>query len=226
MNFLLEVCCGNLDSVHAAVAGGAPRIELCSRLDLDGLTPAWEDLRTARALYPQLRIHILIRPRAGDFHYSDDEVNAMVRDIHTALELGADGVVAGALTVQGAVDVAAMKKLLAAAAGRPFTFHRAFDACRDPFEALDVIMELRCHRILTSGQAPSAAEGAALLKELQLRAGTRLTILPGGGVTPENANGILQETGCRELHASASVTLPDGRKVTSADKVAAICQII
>lgn len=249
---LLEVCCGNLDSVHAAVRGGAPRIELCSALELDGLTPAWEDLRTARELYPQLTIHVLIRPRPGDFCYSPAEVERMAAEVESALSLGADGIVIGCLTPEGDVDVTAMETLLQTIgdwtlarsltgdachaandhhffekvpAAPSVTFHRAFDVCRKPFDALEQIIGLGCNRILTSGQAPSAAEGAELIRQLRVRAGGRIVLLPGGGVTPGNALRILEHCGCTEIHASASEAL-DGRKVTSAHTVAAILHAI
>ncbi len=219
---ILEVCCGNLDSVKAAVEGGAQRVELCSRLDLDGLTPLWEELREARSLFPTLKIHALIRPREGDFCYSPEEFAQIKADMDKALELGADGLVLGALTPDGDIDVAALRDLLPQ--GPALTFHRAFDVCRSPFQALEEIEALGFHRILTSGQAPSAREGVDLLRELQRRAG--LIILPGGGVNPENARSILELSGCRELHASASTLLPDGRKVSDAKKVAAILAAI
>jgi len=219
---ILEVCCGNLDSVKAAVEGGAQRVELCSRLDLDGLTPLWEELREARALFPALKIHVLIRPREGDFCYTPGEFAQIKADMDKALELGADGLVLGALTPDGDVDVAALSGLLPQ--GPALTFHRAFDVCRNPFRALQEIEALGFHRILTSGQAPSAREGVDLLRELQRRAG--LVILPGGGVNPQNARSILELSGCRELHASASSLRPDGRKVSDAKKVAAILAAI
>ena len=218
----LEVCCGNLESVKAAVQGGAPRIELCSRLDLDGLTPTWDELREARSLFPSLKIHVLIRPRAGDFCYSPEEVARMQADMEMALALGADGLVLGALDEKGDVDADVMKELLSVVEGwtPALTFHRAFDVCRRPFDALETIEGLGFHRILTSGQAPSAQEGTDMLRELQERA--HFIILPGGGINASNARRILELTGCTELHASASSILPDGRKVTDAKKVAAI----
>ena len=220
----LEVCCGNLESVHAAVKGGAPRIELCSRLDLDGLTPVWEELREARTLYPALKIHVLIRPREGDFCYTPEEWEHMADEMVLAQQLGADGLVIGALTEKGDVDREAMEALLRVVKpGVALTFHRAFDVCRWPFEALQTIESLGFHRILTSGQAPSALEGTDMLRELQRR--TTLTILPGGGVNASNARRILELSGCRELHASASTLLPDGSKVTDAKKVADILSV-
>jgi len=220
---LLEVCCGNLDSVHAAVKGGAPRIELCSALELDGLTPAWEDLRTARSRYPNLTIHVLIRPRPGDFCYSPAELQQMSADIKIALALGADGIVIGCLTPSGDVDVPAMQVLMADA--RHVTFHRAFDVCRQPFDALETIIGLGCTRLLTSGQAPTVAEGTDMVRALRERADGRIGLLPGCGVTPRNARRILELTGCTEIHASASHTV-NGRKVTSSRTVAAILRQI
>lgn len=219
---ILEVCCGNLDSVKAAVEGGAQRVELCSRLEVDGLTPLWEDLRDARELYPHLKIHVLIRPREGDFCYSAKEVDKMAADIETALALGADGLVLGALDEKDDVDQAVIQELLAVAEpwAPALTFHRAFDVCRRPFDALETIEGMGFHRILTSGQAPSAQEGTDMLRELQSRA--KLIILPGGGINASNARRILELSGCSELHASASSLQPDGRKVTDAKKVAAI----
>lgn len=222
---LLEVCCGNLDSVHAAVRGGAPRIELCSALELDGLTPAWEDLKAARSLYPRLTLHVLIRPRAGDFCYTPAEVELMAAQIKTALDCGADGIVIGCLTPESDVDVPAMRALLQSAPKPSVTFHRAFDVCREPYSAMEDILELGCRRILTSGQAASAEEGVELLRELRQRARGRIGILPGCGVTPGNARQILEQTGCTEIHASASV-LSGSRKVTSATLVKAIINAI
>jgi len=244
----LEVCCGNLESVHAAAKGGAPRIELCSALELDGLTPDWEDLQKARAYYPELVIHVLIRCRAGDFCYTKEEVRQMTGQIEEALAYGADGIVIGALTPEGDIDTAALEEwsgllqqwLLAKGleAGGchssmdahffkglipvpSVTFHRAFDRCRDPFQALEDIIGLGCNRILTSGQAATALEGAGLIRELREKAHGRIGLLPGGGITPENAKAVLERTGCTELHASASETV-DGRKVTQERLVRAL----
>ena len=221
---LLEVCCGGLESVDAAVAGGARRIELCSALELDGLTPPVDWLKAVKDRYPSLTVHVLVRPRAGDFVYAPDEVETMAVQAGQALEAGADGIVVGALTPSRDVDEAAMERLLASV-DKPVTFHRAFDACRRPFEALEKIIGLGCRRILTSGQGPTVTEGADMLRELRKRAGERILILPGGGVTPANAARTLRLTGCTEIHASASEVI-DGKKITSAARVAAILQAI
>lgn len=223
---VLEVCCGNGDSVRAAVQGGASRIELCSRLDVDGLTPAWEELLFARRFYPLLRIHVLIRPREGDFVCSPRDLLKMIAQMDRACALGADGLVLGCLTPEGDVDVDALDDLMPHAGGLPVTFHRAFDQCRNPFQALEDVISMGCSRILTSGQAPTALEGADLIRALQERAAGRIILLPGGGVTPENAAAVLQRTGCREIHASASEPGLYGERVTSAVKVAAILKAI
>ena len=250
---LLEVCCGNPESVDAAVLGGARRIELCADLEADGLTPPTAWIRDAKARYPSLTVHVLIRPRAGDFVYSAAEADAMADQVEESLEAGADGIVVGALTPEGDVDLPLIERLVSlvesfnlaaelqqsdlchAANDSHFfpgpsrrvsmTFHRAFDRCRRPFEALEQIIVLGCDRILTSGQAATAEAGVATLRELQRRAGGRIGILPGSGVTPGNAARILATTSCTEIHASASVTR-GGKKVTDADLVAGILSAI
>jgi len=225
MKRLLEVCTGNLQSVKAAVEGGAERIELCSALSLDGLTPSLGLLRTVRSLYPELIIHVLIRPRerlqGGDFVYTEDEVQIMEHDIAASLPY-ADGIVIGALTPEGNIDTKTIRQLVEASKGKPVTFHRAFDVCRNPSDALEQIIALGCRRILTSGQQPKAEEGIALLKELQQQAGDRLIIMPGGGVNEKNARLILDQTGCREIHGSCS----GGSGITSADAVKHVKAIV
>lgn len=250
---LLEVCCGNPESVNAAVLGGARRIELCTDLEADGLTPPTAWIRDAKTRYPSLTVHVLIRPREGDFVYSPAETEEMASQVEEALDAGADGIVIGALTPKGDVDVPRMERLVSlvesfnlatelqrsdlchAANDSHFfpgsahrvsiTFHRAFDRCRRPFEALEQIIGLGCDRILTSGQAATAEEGCAMLGELRRRARGRIRILPGGSVTPSNAARILAATGCTEIHASASI-IQDGNKVTDAGRVAEILRVI
>ena len=250
---LLEVCCGNPESVDAAVLGGARRIELCADLEADGLTPPMPWLRAVKERYPELTVHVLIRPRAGDFCYAPEEIETIVQQAEEALEAGADALVVGCLTPERDVDISAMERIvktvedwnlarelagsdLCHAANdshffpRPprrvsITFHRAFDRCRRPFEALGQLIALGCDRLLTSGQGPTVVEGADLLRALRRRAAGRIIILPGGGVTPRNAARLLAQTGCTEIHASAS-TVIDGKRITSAETVAAILQSI
>lgn len=221
MRNLLEVCTGSLKSVEAAAAGGAERIELCSALSLDGLTPSLGMLKTVRSLYPALRIHVLIRPREGDFVYTEPEWDAMAADIRAMLPY-ADGFVSGALTPAGDVDVEMTSRLITACSGRPFTFHRAFDACRDPFGALRQLISLGCDRLLTSGQQPSAEQGIDLIRQLVAESGHRMIVMPGGGVSSRNARNILRQTGAIEIHGSAQA----GGAGTNATEVAAIRQSI
>lgn len=203
---LLEVCAGDIESVVAAAAGGAQRVELCSALADGGITPSTGFIRQA-LLVGGPKVHVLIRPRGGDFLYSPAEVAAMTDDIVAARETGAHGVVIGALTPDGDIDIAACRRMVEAAAGMNVTFHRAFDLCRDPFEALRQIIDLGCNRLLTSGQAASAIEGVELLRELVEKADGKLTILAGGGVNPENAAEIIRRLGTNEVHASARHTI-------------------
>lgn len=220
---LLEVCCADLRSAQAAADGGAQRIELCRDLHLDGLTPSDDMIRQARQI-AGLRLHILIRPREGDFVYTEAEAQLMVQQIQQARRLGADGVVIGALTPQGDIDLPLCRRLIEAATaplltdsgpGRPaapaapvaITFHRAFDHCRRPLEALEHIISLGCHRLLTSGQCVTAEAGIPLLRQLVSQAAGRIIIMPGAGVSAQNARHILDATGATEIHGS--LRLPD-----------------
>ncbi|MCH5318962.1 MAG: copper homeostasis protein CutC [Paramuribaculum sp.] len=203
---VLEVCAGDIDSVKAAAEGGAQRVELCSALSEGGVTPSIGFIRKALDV-SGIKVHVLIRPRNGDFLYSDDEIRLMIEDIVAVKHAGAHGVVIGALTPSGNIDIEACKRMVAAAEGLNVTFHRAFDLCKEPLKALDEIIEIGCNRLLTSGQAATALEGVDLLRQLTIRAGKDLTILAGGGVTPENAAEILNLSGTNEIHASARETV-------------------
>lgn len=217
-NVILEVCAANVASARAAAKGGAQRIELCTALELDGLTPSEEEIREARVI-EGLRVNVLIRLREGDFVYSPEEIATMAAQIETARRLGADGVVIGALTPEGDIDVEACRQMMEAAGEMEVTFHRAFDVCRHPQKALEDIISLGCHRLLTSGQAAKAADGTALIRELQEQAQGRIILMPGSGVNPDNAQRILAETGCREIHSSAR---RPGDCTTSTEVVSAI----
>lgn len=203
---ILEVCCGDLMSVIAAKEGGAQRIELCSALSEGGLTPSAALI--AESLKARIaKVHVLIRPRNGDFLYTDEEVRLMEADIAAAVRAGADGIVIGALTPDGDVDIAACRRLVDAAGTASVTFHRAFDLCRDPWKSLEDVIALGCDRILTSGLAPTALEGIPTLRRLNDIAAGRITILAGGGINAGNARRIMDETGITELHASAKRTI-------------------
>lgn len=212
--YTLEVCTSSLNSVINAVEAGAQRVELCSALSVGGLTPSIGLLKTVRKMFPHLLIHVLIRPREGNFVYSEEEMQVMLKDIDAALPY-ADAVVCGALDIHGQVDMDATRRLVDASQGKPFTFHRAFDRCSDPTKALDDIMALGCTRLLTSGLEETAMQGVPLIKRLVERAGQRLIVMPGSGVAPGNARHILHSTGAVEIHGSASSLQPSGLKETT-----------
>lgn len=215
-----------MQSVAAAAEGGARRIELCSALSLDGLTPSMGMIRIVKERFPQLTLHVLIRPREGNFVYNDVELATMQSDIIECRKAGADSIVVGALTPEGDIDLAAMQRLMEAADTLPVTFHRAFDVCRHPEEALEQVIALGCRRILTSGQQPTAEQGIPLLHRLNQQADGRIILMPGGGVNATNAPLILQQTGCQEIHASASSLQPNGLKDTDPQKVRAILEAL
>lgn len=206
---ILEVAANSVASALAAQEGGAGRIELCTALELGGLTPSHAQIALARERL-RIPLYVLIRPRAGDFLYSDLECETMQRDIETCVALGCDGVVLGALDADGNVDIARCRTLIAAAGQLGVTFHRAFDLSRDPAQALEDIVALGCERILTSGAQTSAAEGAALIHDLVVQTAGRLTVMPGAGVTAQNIAALAAATGADEFHASAKHQLPSG----------------
>lgn len=224
--YLLEVCVDSLDGLSIADEAGAHRIELCSALDVGGLTPSHGTLVAARAA-TSLPIMAMIRPRPGDFVYSDEEVALMETDIAAARDLGANGVVFGALDDQGNVDRRTLDRLLAAAAGLDVTFHRAFDVAADAGGALDTLIDAGVPRVLTSGLAPTAPEGVAVIRSLIARADGRIVVMPGCGLRSTNIRGVRDEIGAIELHASASTALTggrafEGRKVTDGEEIARI----
>ena len=205
---ILEVAANSVASALAAEAGGAARVELCSALDVGGLTPSHAAIALAMERL-RIPLHVLIRPRAGDFVFDDLECEVMRRDIETCKALGCAGVVIGVLDADGDVDVPRCRTLMQAARGMSVTFHRAFDFTRDPERALEAIIALGCNRVLTSGQAPDARAGAPLIRTLIKQARGRITIMPGGGIDAHNIAAIAQATGAREFHASAKVRVAD-----------------
>jgi copper homeostasis protein len=208
---LLEIVAYSLVSAQQAALGGADRIELCENAAEGGTTPSLGTLEAAKAL--GLPVHAMIRPRGGDFLYEPDEVRVMERDIDAALGAGADGIVLGALTPDAEVDLDLCRRLVERAQGRPVTFHRAFDWAADPFRALEAVIAAGCSRLLTSGRAPGAREGAPLIRELVQRAGDRLVVMAGAGVGESNAAEIVRLTGVRELHGSLSAHRPSRMRV-------------
>ena len=206
---ILEICAGSVASAIAARDGGAQRIELCAALEVGGVTPSAGLIAEARKV-EGLVLNVIIRPRGGDFLYDSHEIACMEEDIRTCRRIGVDGVVIGALTAEGDIDTATCKRLINAADGMSITFHRAFDMCRNPQKALEELIALGCHRVLTSGQAPTAEAGTALLGELVEQADGRIIIMPGCGVNSNNAARILQATGTNEIHASARKSVGSG----------------
>jgi copper homeostasis protein len=196
----LEVCVDSLRGLEAALAGGAQRIELCSRLDLGGLSPT-DELFDAALTTSRVPIFAMVRPRGGDFSYDEAEFAVMRAEIE-ARKARAHGFVFGALTRTGRVDRERTRELVLAARPRPVTFHRAFDDAVDLDEALETLIELGIERVLTSGGAPNAVEGRARLAELVDRAAGRIVILAGGGVRAHNAAELVRASGVREIHGS------------------------
>ena len=222
--YALEITVQTLDAALAAERGGATRIELCQELSVGGLTPTQHLMRLVRDRV-KVPVFSMVRPREGDFAYSDLEFGAMKRDSARALQLRMSGVVFGVLTYDGKIDVARTRELVEFARPLPVTFHRAFDAAlvahgavdpADPAkfdsarlsEALEAVIETGANRILTSGGAPSAPEGAAVLAELVRLADGRITILPGGGINAANLPAVAKATRAWEFHSGLSSTMP------------------
>lgn len=203
MKRIIEICANSAQSCVEAEKGGATRVELCAGIPEGGTTPSYGEIKTTQALTSNIDINVIIRPRGGDFLYTEAEIESMLLDIELCKQLGVHGVVFGCLTKEGDIDVPLMKRLIEAAKPLSVTCHRAFDVCRDPFAALEQLIELGCDRILTSGQQSDAVKGITLLKELVAKAGDRIIIMPGCGVRENNIELIEKETGAKEFHTSA-----------------------
>jgi copper homeostasis protein len=208
---LLEICAGSVTSCLAAQAGGASRVEFCDNLLEGGTTPSYGAIASARAKLT-IQLNVIIRPRGGDFLYSDIEFEVMEHDIAACKKLGVNGVVIGLLTADGDIDVPRAQRLVELAAPMPVTFHRAFDLARDPFKALEDIIDTGCNRLLTSGQEASASEGAALISELRKAARERLVVMPGAGVRLNNIARLVSETSCVEYHTSGRAPIASGMR--------------
>ncbi len=202
MKKLLEISCYSVASAVIAEEGGAGRVELCAARPEGGTTPSPAAITLARKRL-HIPLYVIIRPRGGDFLYSDLEFEEMKRDILFCKEAGVDGIVSGVLRSDGTVDTERTGELLALARPLGFTFHRAFDMTRDPFEALDALIALGVDRVLTSGQEATAVEGQALIRRLIEKAGDRITIFPGGDLNEENLEAFARYTGAKEYHAAA-----------------------
>lgn len=202
MHYTFEICANSAESCVAAQAGGAHRVELCASMPEGGTTPSFGEIRLARKLI-DIRLHVIIRPRGGDFLYTPLELDVMEEDIHMARQAGADGVVFGCLTPEGDLDMPAMRRLMKISEGMSVTFHRAFDYVRSPEQVLEQLIDLGVNRVLTSGQQPTAMQGASLLAELVRQAAGRIVIMPGCGVNEWNIAELAACTGASEFHFSA-----------------------
>lgn len=197
-----EICVDNVQSVEIAAEAAVDRLELCAALSLGGLTPSYAFIKEALT-FSTLQHYVMIRPRAGDFLFDAAEVNIMINDILMAKELGAQGVVIGALKPNREIDLATCEKLVDAASGMGVTFHRAFDLCRNSDVALEQIIDLGCERLLTSGLEKNAWLGRVKIAQLVKQSAGRISIMPGAGVTATNAADIVETTAVNELHFSA-----------------------
>tara|TARA_R110000851_G_scaffold333364_1_gene512463 strand:+ start:194517 stop:195242 length:726 start_codon:yes stop_codon:yes gene_type:complete len=199
---IIEICANSFGSAQAAQLAGAHRIELCTELSVGGLTPSHGLIEK---VVSELNIptHVLIRPRSGNFTYSDEEMDVMLRDISFCKKMGCAGIVSGFLTSESKIDSGKTKRLIAASEGMEFTFHRAFDWVENPLEELQKLIDLKVNRLLSSGQNPTAIEGISLLKELQKLTKDKIEIMPGGGINLENALKF-KEANFKSIHFSAT----------------------
>ncbi len=210
MGFKIEICANSVESALSAQLAGADRVELCAGIPEGGTTPSFGTLIHARELLTTTELNVIIRPRGGDFLYSSLELDIMFDDIRAAREAGADGVVFGCLDENGNVNMEVMEILVEAAGDMNITFHRAFDMCRNPRRALEDLIELGIHRVLTSGAQPTAEQGIPLLKSLVEQADGRIIIMPGCGINAGNIRRIADETGAEEFHFSGRSIVESG----------------
>jgi copper homeostasis protein len=209
MNFKLEICIDSIESAINAQAAGADRVELCDNLPEGGTTPSLGLIATARDNLT-IGLNVMIRPRGGDFLYSDAEFDIMIRDVDICGETGADGIVIGILNRDGSVDIERTQRLVELAHPMKVTFHRAFDLCSEPIRALEDIISTGASRVLTSGHMNSAYAGSALIKRLIEVAGDRMIIMPGGGLDETNIIEVAKITGANEFHMT-------GRKIIESE---------
>lgn len=208
---LIEICVEGIDGLIAAQQAGADRVELCASLLEGGLTPSLGTVKTALQL-ATIPFHVIVRPRGGDFLYSEAEFHSMVADVEALRDLGVAGVVVGCLNADGTIDEDRMRQLVEAAGPLNVTCHRAFDMTRDAFEALDVLIRIGVGRVLTSGQRDTVEEGAGLLAELVKVAGDRIIIMGCGGLNPENIGPMHTATGLREMHFASLKDVPSAMR--------------
>lgn len=206
---LVEVCVGSLTDALVAASAGANRLELCSATEVGGLTPSIGTLELVleRVALP---VMVMIRPRAGGFCYDPDEFGTALRDAERALKLGSHGIVFGFLTRDGRIDAARCQEFVDLAGSRQTAFHRAFDFVPEPLDAADQLAQLGITRLLTSGQQPTALEGAPLIRQIMERCAGRMEVLPGGGITSQSACEVVRATRCNQVHVGAGMRAKDG----------------
>lgn len=219
----VEICCNSILSACNAKEGGAYRIELCQALGEGGTTPSAAAIEYC-VNELNLQIRVLIRPRGGNFVYNDAEMRVILRDIELAKKLGAHAVVIGFLTPEGDIDVVKTRMAVDAADGMGITFHRAFDECRNPEEALEQIIDCGCHKLLTSGCKPTAWEGREMLQKIVRQSAGRIDIIAASGIVPENASQIIETTGVNEIHGSCKKTI-NGLSTTDVKEVKELLEI-
>ncbi|OFX41449.1 MAG: copper homeostasis protein CutC [Bacteroidetes bacterium GWA2_40_15] len=206
MNYKLEICVDSIESALNAQLAGADRIELCDNLIEGGTTPSYGTIISARSNL-NIMLHVIIRPRGGDFLYTDTEYDVMRRDIEVCGESGADGIVTGILTADGKIDIDRTASLVEFARPMSVTFHRAFDMCADPVKGLESIIQSGADRLLTSGQKKTAIEGSDLINKLIKQAQGRIIIMPGSGIDDHNIASIAKATGASEYHLTGRKTI-------------------
>jgi copper homeostasis protein len=211
MNCKLEICVDSVESAIIAQLAGADRVELCDNLVEGGTTPSYGCIISARNNL-NIDINVIIRPRGSDFLYSDLELDIMRRDIDICGENGINGIVIGLLRPGGTVDIERTAKLVEIASPMKVTFHRAFDLCRDPEQSLEDIISTGASRLLTSGQKDNAVDGITLISQLVAQAGTRIIIMPGGGIDETNVASFISKTKVSEIHLT-------GRKQVDSDMI-------
>lgn len=199
MDCKLEICVDSVESAIIAQSAGAGRVELCDNLIEGGTTPGYGSISSARHNL-DIDLHVLIRPRGGDFLYSDLELDIMRRDIEVCGECGVNGIVTGVLRSSGTVDIERTSRLIELAYPMTVTFHRAFDMCADPLQSLEDVIASGAKRLLTSGQANRAKDGIKLINQLVFQAGNRIIIMPGGGIDDTNIMSIVFKTNVKEIH--------------------------
>lgn len=206
MNFQLEIIGFSIEACITAQSAGAHRIELCDNPGEGGTTPSYGFIKAAREKL-QIELYPIIRPRGGDFFYSEDDFEIMKTDVKVCKELGCDGVVIGILNTDGTIDKKRCRELVQFAYPMGVTFHRAFDRVADAAQAMEDVIDIGCERILTAGLLPNALDGATTIAQLIEQANGRIIIMPGSGVRADNIAAIAQKTGATEFHSSAKILI-------------------